>query len=111
MTIEAGPRRLYTDYFDDVSTTYADPDVLGRKWPGQLLRWPIEVSMVQLDNTNRQRGNASDKDWYMFTGITLNYTLSKTVQRQLLLLRGSSLEQRALLLILLTLHLLFKNEF
>ncbi|MBK7853557.1 MAG: hypothetical protein IPJ79_00340 [Bacteroidetes bacterium] len=28
-------------------------------------------------NTERQRGNASDKDWYMFTGVTINWTLSK----------------------------------
>ena len=28
MTVEAGARRLFTDYFDDVSTTYADKDIL-----------------------------------------------------------------------------------
>jgi Domain of unknown function (DUF6089) len=77
MTIEAGARRLYTDYLDDVSTTYADKDVLLAEYG--------EVSVILSDrsidgqaagNTDRQRGNASDRDWYMFTGISFNFTLS-----------------------------------
>jgi len=78
ITIEAGPRRLYTDYFDDVSTTYADPDVLQTQ-NGELsaVLGDRSIDGQSVDNTDRQRGNASDKDYYMFTGITLNYALSK----------------------------------
>lgn len=77
-TIEAGARRTYTDYLDDVSTTYADKSVLLAA-NGELSALLSDRSLdgQSIDNTNRQRGNASDNDWYMFTGITLNYTLSK----------------------------------
>lgn len=78
VTIEAGARRLYTDYLDDVSTTYADKTVLINE-NGSLSAVLSDRSLdgQSLDNTNRQRGNASDNDWYMFTGFSLNYTLSK----------------------------------
>lgn len=77
-TIEAGARRTYTDYLDDVSTTYADKSVLLAA-NGELSAFLSDRSLdgQSVDNTNRQRGNASDNDWYMFTGISLNYTLSK----------------------------------
>lgn len=77
-TLEFGARRLYTDYLDDVSTTYASKDVLAAA-NGELSAILSDRSLdgPLVDNTNRQRGNASDNDWYMFTGITLNYTLSK----------------------------------
>ncbi len=78
MTIEAGARRLYTDYFDDVSTTYADPVVLAAE-NGLVAAGLADRSLggLTIENTNRQRGNASDKDWYMFSGFTINYSLSK----------------------------------
>lgn len=78
MTIEAGPRRLFTDYLDDVSTTYADKNVLIAE-SGDIAAILSDRSLDGQfsDNTNRQRGNASDNDWYIFTGITLNYTISK----------------------------------
>jgi hypothetical protein len=78
MTIEAGARRLYTDYLDDVSTVYPDQDVLmAANGEIAVLLSDRSVDGQALDNENRQRGNASDRDWYMFTGFTLNYSLSK----------------------------------
>jgi hypothetical protein len=78
MSIEAGARRLYTDYLDDVSTTYADPLVLEAA-NGQIAAILADrsLSAVNPDHEGRQRGNASDNDWYMYSGITINYTLSK----------------------------------
>ncbi|MBK8415747.1 MAG: hypothetical protein IPL22_15355 [Bacteroidetes bacterium] len=78
MTVEAGARRLFTDYFDDVSSTYADKDILLAE-NGELavIFSDRSIDGQALTNTNRQRGNASDRDWYMFTGITINYSLSK----------------------------------
>ena len=48
--LEAGARKTFTDYLDDVSTIYV--------------------------KTGRQRGNSQDKDWYMFGGITLTVKIS-----------------------------------
>lgn len=78
MTVEMGVRRLYTDYYDDVSTTYADKDVLlAENGELSVLFSDRSLDGQALTNTDRQRGNASDRDWYMFSGITINYTLSK----------------------------------
>lgn len=78
MTVEAGARRLFTDYFDDVSTTYADKDILlAENGELSVILSDRSIDGQALNNTNRQRGNASDRDWYMFTGITINYSLSK----------------------------------
>ena len=61
-----------------MSTTYADPDVLITQ-NGEISAILADRSTdgQSIDNTDRQRGNASDKDWYMFTGFTINYALSK----------------------------------
>ncbi|HEX5002170.1 MAG TPA: DUF6089 family protein [Bacteroidia bacterium] len=77
ITLEAGARRLYTDYLDDISKTYADKGVLQAAYGDVSVQLSDRSTDGQAaDNTDRQRGNASDKDWYMFTGITLNFTLS-----------------------------------
>jgi hypothetical protein len=78
ITIEAGARRTYTDYLDDVSTTYADKDVLLAE-NGEIAAFLSDRSIdgQAANNTDRQRGEESNNDWYMFGGITLNFTLSK----------------------------------
>ena len=78
LTVEAGARRTYTDYLDDVSTTYADKDVLFASY-GEVsaLLSDRSIDGQSAGNTNRQRGNASDNDWYMFGGVTINFTFSK----------------------------------
>lgn len=78
LTVEAAARRLFTDYLDDVSTTYADKAVIAAE-NGDIAAILSDRSIdgQTFDNTNRQRGNASDNDWYMFAGITINYTISK----------------------------------
>lgn len=73
--IEAGVRKTYTDYLDDVSSTYADKEVIKSAYG-------VDAALLSDrsgggDHTNRDRGNRNDKDWYMFTGVQINYTLSK----------------------------------
>ncbi len=76
--LEVGARRTYTDYLDDVSTSYADP-VQIRKEYGKAAGLLSDRSLKKpaTGNIGRQRGNSTDRDWYYFAGIQLNYTLSK----------------------------------
>jgi len=75
--VEVGLRKLFTDYLDDVSGTYADSSILaGARGPqaaafafrGKELDpntpYPAEGSI---------RGNPSNKDWYFTAGIRFNY--------------------------------------
>jgi Domain of unknown function (DUF6089) len=78
--IELGMRKLFTDYLDDVSKNYIDPnDLLAAK--GQLAvdmsyrgdelaggdpNYPAKIV---------QRGNPKSKDFYYFTGIHLTFRL------------------------------------
>jgi len=67
--IEWGMRKTFTDYIDDVSTTYyldassyTNPDLFVILSDPSLLHQP-----------NMARGNPETKDWYNFYGITLTY--------------------------------------
>jgi hypothetical protein len=78
--LEMGIRKLFTDHFDDVSTTYADPnDLLAAK--GQVA---VDMSYrgdeVPTGDPNypakgAQRGGEKNKDYYYFTGLHLTYRL------------------------------------
>jgi hypothetical protein len=78
--LELGMRKLFTDYLDDVSTTYVDPnDLLAAK--GQTA---VEMSYRgdELPGGNQvypskgaQRGGANHKDWYYFFGLHLTYRI------------------------------------
>ena len=76
--LEVGVRKTYTDYLDDVSKTYADPLQI-RKEYGKIASQLSDRSINKATggDIGRQRGNATDKDWYYFTGIQISYTLSK----------------------------------
>jgi hypothetical protein len=81
--LEMGFRKLFTDYLDDVSTTYADPnDLLAAK--GQLA---VDMSYRgdELANGNDAypakgtiRGSSKYKDLYYFFGLHLTYRLSSS---------------------------------
>jgi hypothetical protein len=78
--LELGMRKLFTDYFDDVSTTYVDPNDLlaakgqvavdmsyrGDELPGGNPNYPAKGA---------QRGGSKYKDWYYFLGLHLTYRL------------------------------------
>lgn len=76
--LEVGLRKLFTDYLDDVSTSYADPTdlLVGR---GQL---SVDMSYRGDDAGNpvypakgAQRGGSKKQDTYYFTGLHLTYRL------------------------------------
>lgn len=73
--------KTFTDYIDDVSTTYVDPAILRKGRYGDMI-----VSLAyrgdELKNgdpnypaAGTARGNPKTKDWYYFSGITLTYRL------------------------------------
>ncbi len=78
LTIESGVRRTYTDYLDDVSTTYSDPLAI-RKENGKTAAILSDRSIERSPggDIGRQRGDKAKRDWYVFTGVQLTYTLSK----------------------------------
>lgn len=58
-----------TDYLDDVSTVYIDPNLLSN----EAAQWsnPTDIEIAN----NKNRGNKNNKDWYNFTGITFTYKI------------------------------------
>lgn len=79
--LEYGWRLTFTDYLDDVSTTYVDPQILTGAFTQMSANLSNRSGEDQgpydiITGVGRPRGNSSDKDWYAFTGITLTYTLN-----------------------------------
>jgi hypothetical protein len=78
--LELGMRKLFTDYFDDISGSYADPnDLLAAK--GQL---SVDMSYrgdevpsgsASYPAKGAQRGSPKSKDFYYFTGIHFTYRI------------------------------------
>ena len=79
--LEVGARRTYTDYLDDVSTTYPDPAKLLAAH-GQLAVDLSDRSIIKGDPTTtpsvvgKQRGNSLDNDWFVFAGVTIYYRIN-----------------------------------
>lgn len=75
--VEWGMRKTFTDYLDDVSTTYPDPDILATKRPSiaNILsdRTLYPEGGEPIDNTGMQRGDSSTNDWYSFAGLTITF--------------------------------------
>ncbi len=82
--LEVGARRAYSDYLDDVSTTYPDMAKLqSTSGPDAVLL--SDRSFSRFDSTAvpvymKQRGNSTDKDWYMFAGVTIFWRLSSSLR-------------------------------
>ncbi len=75
---EIGQRRTYTDYLDDVSTTYADNnDLLSER--GEVAAGLADKSgtsvIEPIGRKGKQRGDSQNNDAYMFIGVYLTYTI------------------------------------
>ena len=72
--LEYGVRKTFTDYLDDVSTTY----------PGDILSMTNEATYMSDPSgsyeSGDQRGNPDKKDWYSFAGITLSFKLNNNTK-------------------------------
>lgn len=67
--VEWGLRKTFTDYIDDVSTTYylEGPEID----PGNTAEILSDPTM--LHEPFQERGNPQTQDWYAFAGLTLTY--------------------------------------
>ncbi len=80
INIELSNRLLFTDYIDDVSGVYPDPDIL------ESSRGPIAVQLSDrsrddlnsfgLGEAGKQRGNSRKNDSLHYLGISLLYNIS-----------------------------------
>jgi len=76
VALEWGMRKTFTDYIDDVSTTYVSPALLSAtNGPESALLADRSLVEPGLTNVGRQRGNSQNKDWYSFVGLTLTWKL------------------------------------
>jgi len=102
VAFEWGMRKTFTDYLDDVSTTYADPYFLwsentqaamifgNRINEGIINDMGLNISPevgkgsmqdlsqyaeVMFEYTGQQRGDESTKDWYSFIGVTITFQI------------------------------------
>jgi hypothetical protein len=80
---EVGYRATFTDYLDDISSTYYSAEVLESGPNGSVAaaladRSP-EVTTIPIGIEGQQRGNSRDNDAYMFSGITISYTFRRFV--------------------------------
>jgi len=83
--IEFGARKTFTDYLDDVSMTYVDPQITGGSNTGlsaALADRTPELRDPSLTNDygseerlGAARGNQTTNDWYLF----LNFTLTRKI--------------------------------
>jgi len=73
--LEYGVRKTFTDYLDDVSTTFVGGN--GDPYPLDMTRDAIELSdPISTHSKGNQRGDPNKKDWYSFAGITLSFKLN-----------------------------------
>ena len=85
---ELGLRKLFTDYFDDLSTKYIDPaDLLAAK--GQLAvdmsyrGDEVEGGNPLYPGKSDKRGNPKSDDYYYFAGVHLTYLLAPGRKNQI----------------------------
>ena len=87
--IEYGIRKTFTDYLDDLSTTYTGQNLIDMS-PLAIEMSDRNIDVLDPNGTpytqsdenywqprakDTQRGNSKNKDWYTFTGITLSFKL------------------------------------
>jgi hypothetical protein len=83
--LEVGARRTYSDYLDDVSTYYPEMNaLLANSGPEAVALSDRSFSRVDSSNHTpvylKQRGNQSDKDWYLFAGVTFFWRMTSPMR-------------------------------
>jgi hypothetical protein len=69
LTFEWGMRKTFTDYIDDISTTYyLTGSAINPENTGEILSDP-----TMSHDPYMQRGDDQTNDWYNYTGVTITY--------------------------------------
>jgi hypothetical protein len=77
LSVEWGMRKTFTDYIDDVSTSYYLSSSAVK--PGDPNYPYLVVSDPGLNHEPyQQRGNSETNDWYSFAGFTITYNIDLT---------------------------------
>lgn len=79
--LEAGLRKTFTDYLDDVSTSYISyDDIMNSNLPDEKKELVAALSNRTGESgqfvdfaTGDARGNPDTQDWYFFAGVTVSY--------------------------------------
>jgi len=71
---DIGYRYTFTDYLDDVSGVYANPNNLPSNLSRALADRSGEVTGTYIGQPGSQRGDFKPRDTYFFIGFTLSYT-------------------------------------
>jgi hypothetical protein len=80
LSLEWGIRRTWTDYFDDVSGVYPDPNVLiseRSRLTARLSDQSLDHELADGSNTGLQRGDPGRNDLYVFVMGTLSIRIDK----------------------------------
>lgn len=78
--IESTVRRTRTDFLDDVSGFYADPDDLEDAY-GPISAALSDRSLLPGDKENLLRGDPDNNDWYIFTGVTMQFKFGELLEK------------------------------
>ncbi len=82
--LEIGWRKTFFDYLDDVGGKYAGSTALTGSPAQQYFGYGITKSRTDFpgfDNAGSARGDTGNKtDWYIVTGVTLNYILTPRIK-------------------------------
>lgn len=85
VSFEIGFRKTFTDYIDDVSTDYVDQALLlannGQRAVKLAFRGDELKPRLGYPAAGARRGNPSNKDWYYFSGLAINFRLGATQSR------------------------------
>ncbi len=85
-SIFAGVRKTFTDYLDDVSTTYVDRNTLLIKAGNDAVVLAFREDEVNVGATypteGTQRGNPKNKDLYFFTGLSFQFRIPPPKRKQ-----------------------------
>ncbi|GAA4378144.1 DUF6089 family protein [Hymenobacter koreensis] len=82
--LEIGWRKTFTDYLDDVSTNYVanrnDLTPGAAQYFGYDITKGIDGTYSTANQAGGQRGKSNEDDWYIVTGLSVNYILAPRIK-------------------------------